>query len=127
MLNWYVITCSDFHLHGADTFEAKEMFEIPVYVSRSPLLSEYVRETVASFREWLLQVSVAFQSVPLRAISQAEICSVARSLLPVLHVVERGFADICAVWHMFVGRGLFLYCLHRAFFVFTVPLASRTR
>jgi hypothetical protein len=39
-----------------DTFETREKYGVPVYVSRSPLLADYVRDVVGSFRDWLAQV-----------------------------------------------------------------------
>jgi hypothetical protein len=47
-----------------ETFEAREKYGVPVYVSRSPLLYEYVRDNVASFRDWMLQVSTHSPSIP---------------------------------------------------------------
>jgi hypothetical protein len=51
------VTLSPFESIISETFEAREQYGVPVYISRSPLLSDYVRDTVSSFREWLLQVS----------------------------------------------------------------------
>jgi hypothetical protein len=51
------VALSPFESIISETFEAREQYGVPVYISRSPLLSDYVRDTVSSFREWLLQVS----------------------------------------------------------------------
>lgn len=57
MTSWGMMTARMNVTGGVETFEAREEYGVPVYVTRSPLLASYVHDTVASFRDWLLQVS----------------------------------------------------------------------